>query len=156
MLKNTPKIFLDTSVIIAAIFSSTGGARELFHLANNDSITLYVGDIVLKEADTVLLRKKPALRKILAKVLSSPNIKITEPPSEEAQKIASRLMDYAPDAQVLAEAIQANPDWFVSHDRQHFLDKPHLAELNFQIGSPGDALAWIRTAFKRNSFFSPN
>lgn len=151
MPQNTPKIFLDTSVIIAAIFSPTGGARELFRLADNGTITLYLGKIVLAEADNVLLRKKPEMRRNLAKVLNNPNTKIVETPSPEAQNTANRLMDYAPDAQILAEAIQAAPDWFASHDRQHFLDNPRLAELSFQIGSPGDVLAWIRKTLKSSS-----
>ena len=148
MPQKTPEIFLDTSVIIAALFSSTGGARMLFLLGEADAITLIVGKIVLEEADNVLLRKKPKLRASLARLLNEAKVRIGDSHSDEAQNKAVLLMDYAPDAQVLAEAIQANPDWFVSHDRQHFLNNPDLADLSFQIGSPGDVLAWIRKRLK--------
>ncbi|NOY98321.1 MAG: PIN domain-containing protein [Chloroflexi bacterium] len=145
MPRKSPEIFLDTSVIIAALFSATGGARMLFRLGEAGVVTLVVGKIVLQETDDVLLRKAPELRALLAQLLDAAQVKIGDDPQEDHLDKAAALMAYAPDAQVLAEALQAAPDWFTSHDREHFLDNPDLAELPFQIGSPGDALAWIRT-----------
>jgi len=137
-------IFLDTSVVLSGLFSATGGARELFRLGKRNILILYAGKSVLKEADGVLLRKKPELRILLATYLSNARVKTPEQPTEKAKTLARRLMDYAPDAQILAEAIQTAPDWFVTHDRQHFLDNADLSELPFQIGTPGDALLWLR------------
>ena len=117
----------------------------LFRLGEAGVLTLTVGKIVLQEADEVLLRKAPELRTLLAQLLDTARVKIGDTPSEEHFEKANALMEYAPDAQVLAEAIQAAPDWFTSHDREHFLGNPDLAKLPFQIGSPGDVLAWIRT-----------
>ncbi len=159
MPQNTPKIFLDTSVVISALFSSTGGARELFRFGELGKTILYIGKFVLEEADDVLLRKDPESRAILANFLDSANVKIVDTPSIEAQNTANRLMAYAPDARVLAEVIQAEPDFFASHDREHFLNNLNLSALSFQIGSPGDALAWIRKGYQfpdSSSFYKMN
>jgi hypothetical protein len=46
---------------------------------------------------------------------------------------------------VLAAAIAAQVDYFVTLDRQHFLtNEPLRAALPFPIGTPGDCLAWHR------------
>ena len=145
MQQRKPEIFLDTSVIIAALFSETGGARMLFRLGEAGVVTLVVGKITLQEADEVLLRKAPDLRVLLAQLLDTAQVKIGDLPTKKYLVQANAFLDYAPNAQVLAEAMQATPDWFVSHDREHFLDNPGLANLPFQIGSPGDILAWFRT-----------
>ena len=43
--------FLDTSVLFAAILSPTGGARAILTLAEQDAIRLWVGPVVLQEAE---------------------------------------------------------------------------------------------------------
>ena len=48
------------------------------------------------------------------------------------------------DATILAAAIGAAPDYFVSLDRKHFL-QPEVAQgTGLRIGTPGDSLAWLR------------
>ena len=50
------------------------------------------------------------------------------------------------DARVLAEAWTCGMDYFVTLDKAHFLDNPGLVPeaLPFQLGTPGDFLAWYR------------
>jgi predicted nucleic acid-binding protein len=140
----SPKIFLDTSVIIASVMSPTGGARLLFHLSQAGVIHMIVGKGVLMETEEVVHRKAPSLMGLLAQLLEETNIEISSNPTVRQQKRAQSLLGYLPDANVLAQALAANPDWFVSHDREHFLDNPTLADLPFQIGTPGEVIAWLR------------
>jgi predicted nucleic acid-binding protein len=144
MLPKSPKIFLDTSVIIAAVMSPTGGARLLFHLSQAGVIHLIVGKGVLIETEEVLRRKAPSLMGLLAQLLEETNIEISSDPTVGQQKRAQSLPGYLPDANVLAQALAANPDWFVSHDREHFLGNPTLTDLAFQMGAPGDVIVWLR------------
>ena len=144
MRKTTPEIFLDTSVIIAAVMSPTGGARLLFHLAHAGTVKLLVGNGVLREAEEVMHRKAPELLGLLAQFLDEAGIEISKPPTAAQQKKARSLLSYSPDANVLAQAISAKPDWFVSHDKEHLVGNPALDELPFKIGSPGDVIAWLR------------
>jgi predicted nucleic acid-binding protein len=144
MTRKSPEIFLDTSVIIAALMSRTGGARLLFHLAHAGTIQLLVGTGVLQEAEEVIRRKAPELLGLLAQLLDETRIEVSKPPTPAQQKKAGSLLSYSPDANVLAQAISANPDWFVSHDKAHFVGNPALDELPFKIGTPGDMIAWLR------------
>ena len=144
MTPKSPELFLDTSVIIAAVMSSTGGARLLFHLAHAGTIQMLAGKGVLGEAEEVMQRKAPELLGLLAQLLDEAGIKISDDPTSKQLEQAGTLIGYAPDANVLAQAISANPDWLVSHDKEHFIGNPALNELPFRIGTPGDVVAWLR------------
>ena len=51
--------------------------------------------------------------------------------------------NFSGDGRVLADAWQARADFFITLDRQHFLDNEHLrAALPFPLGTPGDFLLW--------------
>ena len=62
------------------------------------------------------------------------------PASKRQIKMALSYVRYAPDAHVLAEAIHVKPDWFVTHDKEHFLKSLSTIKLPFEIGTPGDLL----------------
>jgi len=144
MTRKIPEIFLDTSVIVAAVMSPTGGARLLFHLAQAGTIQLLVGSDVLSEAEEVMQRKAPELLGLLAQLLDEAGIEISKPPTNAHQKKAQSLLSNSPDAIVLAQAISADPDWLVSYDKEHFVGNPGLDDLPFKIGTPGDVIAWLR------------
>jgi len=145
MPSKSPKIFLDTSVIIAAVMSPTGGARLLFHLSQAETIRLVVGKGVLKETEEVLQRKAPHLLSLLAQLLDEANIEVERAPASKQMRRAKSLIEYMPDANVLAQAISAKPDWLISHDKEHFIGNPALDDLPFKIGTPGDVIAWLRS-----------
>ena len=138
-----PKIFLDTSVIVAAVMSPSGGARLLFHLSHAGAIHLLAGKRVLAEAEKVFRYKAPDLLGLLAQLLDEANIEMGINPTSEQLKEATALIRYPPDAYVLAEAVSSHPDWLVSHDKEHFLDNPLLNDLPFHIGTPGDVITWL-------------
>ena len=138
-----PKVFLDTSVIVSAVMSPSGGARLLFHLSHVGAIQLLAGKRVLAEAEQVFRSKAPDLLGLLAQLLDEANIEMVNNPTSKQLIEAASLISYAPDAHVLAEAISSHPDWFVSHDKEHFLDNPVLNDLPFHIGTPGDVITWL-------------
>lgn len=136
--------FLDTSVVFAAVLSPTGGARRLFELSEAGLLRLIVGPNVLREADEVVRRKSPASLPLLARLLDVGLVETSRPPAKGQIEAARALVRYPPDARVLAEAIAAKPDWFVTHDKEHFLRAMPVPELPFVIGTPGDLLQRIK------------
>jgi predicted nucleic acid-binding protein len=140
MTRKRLRVFLDTSVLFSAILSDTGGARELFRLGEAGLLNLAVGPNVLREADEVVRRKAPASLPTLARLLAAGGVQSV--PTATAEQIASArgLVAYAPDARVLAEAMQSGADWFVTHDKEHFLKAKTSLPLPFEIGTPGDLL----------------
>lgn len=141
------RVFLDTSVLFAAVLSPTGGARKLFHLAEAGVLRLMVGPTVLSEADEVVRRKAMASRPILAQLLDAGRVETSPAPTEIQVESARQYVQYAPDARVLAEAICAEPDWFVTHDKEHFLNQESESKLAFAIGTPGDLIQSIKDGF---------
>jgi predicted nucleic acid-binding protein len=146
-MKRSRRIFLDTSVIFSAVLSDTGGARKLFRLGEAGVIQLIVGPNVLRECEEVLRRKVPASLPTLAYLLELGLVEIAPRPLDDSIKQAQTMVAYRPDAYVLAEAMGAEPDWFVSHDKEHFLKIRQDARLTFQVGTPGDLIQHLEDEF---------
>jgi predicted nucleic acid-binding protein len=147
MTPRNPRVFLDTSVLFAAVLSPTGGARKLFLLAEAGVLKLVVGPTVLKECDEVIRRKAPGSSPRLAQLLAAAQTETSAPASKSQIKTAQSFVRYDPDARVLAEAIHAKPDWFVTHDREHFLKSRTKIKLAFEIGTPGDLIQRFKEDF---------
>ena len=144
-----PRVFLDTSVLFAAVLSETGGARLILKLGEARVIRLLVGPQVLQEADGVLARKAPRSKALFALLLDQAEIVIGPVPDTAEGERAEQIVEYGPDARILAEALAAQADYFVTFDRQHFIDNPSVHGLPFPVGTPGELLAWLRERFER-------
>lgn len=138
------KVFLDTSVLFAAVYSATGGARLILKLGEAGAVSLWVGPWVLKKAEAVLDRKSPESKGYFALLLDRSGVQVGEEANEPALRQACSVIEYLPDAQVVAEALVLGVDYFVSFDRQHLVGSPRAGELPFPIGTAGDFLAWYR------------
>ena len=147
MTRKSVKVFLDTSVFFAAILSATGGARKLFLLGEAELLELMVGPNVLREADEVVRRKAPKSLPLLAQLLEIGKVQTVSAPTSKQIESARRMVAYTPDARVLAEAIRAKADWFVTHDKEHFLKVKSTIHLPFEIGAPGDLLQKFKGKF---------
>jgi predicted nucleic acid-binding protein len=141
------RIFLDASVIFAAVLSETGGARKLFKLGEAGVLQLIVGSIVLRECEDVVRRKVPASLPTLAYLLELGMVEITTQPTDAYIKQATAIVANQPDAYVLAEAISTKPDWFITHDKTHFLSTKPNSSLEFRIGTPGDLIQSLEDEF---------
>ena len=138
MTPKNPRIFLDTSVIFAAVLSPTGGARKLFLLGEIGLLNLVIGPTVLSECQEVVQRKSPVSLPTLAQLLANALLETSRAPTQKQISAAEVYVQYAPDARVLAEAMLAKPDWFVTHDKEHFLSRRNRIDPPFEIGTPGD------------------
>jgi predicted nucleic acid-binding protein len=147
MARKKPRVFLDTSVLFSAVLSETGGARKLFHLGEAGLLQLLMGPTVLAEADEVVRRKVPASLPVLARLLDAGQVETTLPPLPKHIESAQKLVAYIPDARVFAEAIRAEVDWFLTHDKEHFLKQISRVDVAFEIGTPGDFLQRLKDDF---------
>jgi len=141
------RVFLDTSVLFAAILSPTGGSRRLFQLAEAGVLHLLVGPTVLREADEVVRRKASSSRPLLVQLLDAARVGTSLLPTKIQVESARQYVRYAPDARVLAEAICADPDWFITLDKKHFLNKKREFRIGIAIGTPGDLIQSIKQSF---------
>ena len=144
-----PDIFLDTSALFSGIWSATGGARMLLKLGEAQAVNLCVSSQVLTEIEGALRRKSPEQLGVLAFILDRSQIRLRYPASTERLAQYQAIINYEPDAIVLAAAWQAEVDYFVTLDRQHFLGNEQLHnDAPFEIGTPGDCLAWYRDRWR--------
>ena len=139
-----PRVFLDTSVLFAAVLSETGGSRLILKLGESGAVGLWVGSRVLEEAEAVLARKASESKAIFALLLDQAKVSVGPSPDQAALSQASAVVGYPPDAHILGEALVAEVDYLVSLDRKHLVGNSRASELPFPIGAPGDFLAWFR------------
>jgi predicted nucleic acid-binding protein len=135
-------------VIIAAVLSPSGGARQVFYLGEAGVLDLIVGPNVLREADEVVRRKASGSLPLLAQLLTAGRVETSSKPTKKQIENAQERVLYTPDAHVLAEAIAARPDWFITHDKEHFLDQRSDLQLSFEIGTPGDLILAIKEGYR--------
>ncbi len=138
------RIFLDTSALFAAVLSAVGGARALLKLGEAGAIEVGVGPTVLQEADEVFRRKAPDLLPLLAGLLHRAQVQIGPAATDEQQAHAAAVVDYAPDARIVAEVLACRADYLVTHDQEHLLRHPRSGDLPCVVGSPGACLTWLR------------
>jgi len=140
-----PEVFLDTSALFAGLWSAEGGARMLLTLGEAGAVKLVVSAQVLGELEGAVRRKAPELLGQLAWALDRCRLEIAPPPPGAALARGRLLVGQAGDALVVAAAWSAGVEFLVSLDRPHFLENRALvAAAPFQIGTPGDCLAWLR------------
>lgn len=150
MLNRIHRIFLDTSIIFAAVLSETGGARKLFRLGEAGVIQLILGSNVLRECEEVVRRKAPASLPTLAYLLELGMVEIATQSPDDFVEQAKDFVAYEPDAYVLAEAIAAEPDWFITHDKAHFLKVNLGSRLTIRIGTLGDLIQALEDEFTQS------
>ena len=139
------RVFLDASAMFAAVWSREGGARMILKLGEAGAVRLLVSSQVLGEVEGALRRKAPQALGAFALLLDRSNIEVVPPPTDEAIRGCLAVTGHRGDAGVLAAALNGQVDYFVTLDRQHFLDNPRLSGFApFPLGTPGDFLAWLR------------
>ena len=116
----------------------------LFRLSEAGLLRQVIGPNVLRECEEVIRRKAPASLPVLAQLLATSQVETSDAPTPEHLALAQRLIDYAPDAHVLAEAIAAQPDWLVTHDKVYFMKDRDTLDLSFKLGNPGEFIQKFR------------
>jgi hypothetical protein len=74
-------------------------------------------------------------------------VEIAANPPENFLEQARVMVAYIPNAYVLAEAISAEPDWLITHDKAHFLSAKSGSSLTIRIGTPGDLIQALEDEF---------
>ncbi len=144
------RIFLDTSVIFAGIWSAKGGGRMLLRLGEAGAISLVTSRLAIQELERALRDKAPQSLGALALLLDRSDITVVGEPIAADRSAARSLVDHPADAENLASAMGSSIEYFVTLDRKHFLDNSRLVrESTFKIGTPGECLDWIRRRLRR-------
>jgi predicted nucleic acid-binding protein len=138
-------LFLDSSALFAGIVSAAGAARALLLLAEAEQINLFISEQVVAETERAIARKAPQALQDLRQAILASKAQILHDPERAVVQANLHLIRHAADVPILLAAMQAKVDYLVTLNRVHFLDDPEVAKRSgLQIGTPGDALAWLR------------
>ena len=139
-----PRLFLDTSALLAALASPTGAGNMILAFAEAQLITLVVSEQVLVEAERNLQAKLPSAIPEYRRFLTTCPLERVSTPSAADVAIAKEII-HPKDAPILMAAMNAQVDYLVTLNRKHFLDDPEVARKSgLRIGTPEDFLAWLR------------
>lgn len=116
------RIFLDSSVVLAALFSPTGGSFRICKEASENKLSLYINKYVSSEVIEVLNRKYPHHAERFPILLKFAKIKTkSNLGSTTIEKYLSLI--HPEDAPILAGAIETKTDFLVTLDRKDFMTK---------------------------------
>ncbi len=143
-------LFFDNSAVVAGAVSTSGAANALFMLAVAEEITITISEQVVIESERALALKSPHSLPYYRDLLRMAKPRIVRIPApKEVVKYHSVISDPT-DAPILAAAVKAGVDYLVTLNRKHFLADPKVAEKSgLRIGTPGDALAWVREQVRK-------
>lgn len=140
-----PDLFLDSSALFAGVVSAAGASRALLLLAEEDLIVVTVSEQVVAETERAVARKVPRALLTYREAVRSTGLRIVHDPSPQEVEAHRDIISHPPDVPIVVAAMQAGVDYLVTLNRRHFMDDPRVAaHARLPIGTPGDALAWVR------------
>lgn len=142
MPKSKPRVFLDSNVIFSGLYSPEGAPGAILELFVKGSISVVVSQRVLEEVLRTVKEKLPdslpALRRLL---VNTPPEVAADPELPDIKRWTKKL--HLGDATILAAAIAAHPDYFITGDR-HFIENPDIVkETGLTIVMPAQFLKII-------------
>ena len=144
MSKPKPRVFLDSNVVFSGLYSSEGAPGVILEHFVKGNLSVVVSQQVLEEVIRTIKEKLPdalpALRRLL---LNTPPEVVVDPKRPDIERWAKYL--HLGDAAILAVAVAAQPDYFITGDR-HFLDNQEIAEnAGLKIVTPAQFLeVWTK------------
>ena len=150
------KIFFDSSALIAGIISNQGATQVLLLLAEDEKIKIIVSEQVLVEVERNIAKKVPKALSFARELIRTANIRIVRDPQCDQVRQSQEWINHPADIPILVAAVNAQVDFLVTLNSRHFIDDPQVARRSgLRIGTPGDALTWVREQFKGIQFESP-
>lgn len=137
------RVFIDSSVLIAASYSSTGASREIIRQAIRGKIELVISNLVLEETSANLSIKAPEALPAYQQFLDVIPFETISPTKRQVLE-AAEYTDLK-DAPIVAAAKRAGVDYLVSLDRRHLVGVPEVARRSgLKIVLPGELLQKLR------------
>jgi hypothetical protein len=141
-----PELFIDSSALFAGVASSTGAGRALLQLGEAWAVAITVSEQVVTETERSLARRAPAALPFFRQTLRASHIRIVNDPAPAEVQAARGFIAHEADVPILVAAMKVKTGFLVTLNRRHFIEDPLVAQRSgLRIGTPGDALAWVRS-----------
>lgn len=141
----SPELFFDSSALFAGIVSASGASRALLLLAEAGLVAITVSEQVVAETERAVARKIPRALPDFRETIRATGLRIVSDPSPHEIEGHADIIAHRADVPIVVAAMQSKTDYLVTLNRRHFIDDPAVANRSrLRIGTPGDALAWVR------------
>ena len=141
----SPELFLDSSALFAGVVSASGASRALLLLAEAGQVAITVSEQIVAETERAVARKIPQALPEFREALRATGMRIVRDPSPDEIEAYADIIAHQVDVPIVVAAMQIKTDYLVTLNRHHFIDDPTVADRSkLRIGTPGDALAWVR------------
>lgn len=139
------KLFFDSSALMVGIISGQGAARALLLLCEDERLTITVSEQVITEVERNLARKAPRALPYAREMILRANLSIVRDPLPVEQQPRADWISHPADLPILVAAARARVDFLVTLNTRHFIEDGEVARKSgLRIGTPGDALKWVR------------
>lgn len=149
------KLFLDSSVVLAALWSANGGSAKILMLCEAQIFKGYISEEVVEEVNEVLTRKAPETLPLFKTMLKTTHLKILSKLRKADIEKAKKWIKDAKDAPILAAAKRAKVDRLITLDLKDFIrDSEVSRKSGIAIWTPGEFLQKSRWHDEDGGFHS--
>jgi predicted nucleic acid-binding protein len=139
------RLFIDSSVLFSAAYSSRGHSRDLLMMAAREEVILVISPLVVNETRRNLSESAPAIVHLFDLIIKTIPFEFVQPTKEEVLDAAKYAV--LKDAPILAAARIAQIEMLVTLDKKHLLGKPELETyLGKRIVAPKEAVTYLKSA----------
>ncbi|MCL5960603.1 MAG: PIN domain-containing protein [Chloroflexi bacterium] len=138
------RVFIDSSVLIAAAISARGAARVLILCAFRREVDLQISDLVVEETGRNIARKVPTALPTFHLLRESLPVEVTNPPKTLVLRVAKSVTPK--DAPIVAAALKAGAQYLATYDQRHLLSQKEAVKADFGIivATPDEILKRLR------------
>ena len=117
----------------------------LLETPQTDVVREPISEQVVTETERALARKASQALPAYREALRSTGFHLVPDPALEEIEPHIDIIAHQADVPIVVAAMIARSNFLVTLNRRHFIDDPGVAvRSGLRIGTPGDALAWIR------------
>lgn len=140
------RIFLDSSVIIAALHSNTGASAQILALSQEEILEVFISNQVEEEVMDVLDRKYAYLKPTFKNLLKFSKLKQVNTSDKDITKEARSWIKDPKDVKILLGAKAAHAHYILTLDLRDFIkDKTVSEKTGLAILTPGEFLNKLHT-----------
>jgi len=149
------RLFLDSNVLSSGIVSRWGLDKAVLSLCAAQVCKLILAEAVRDEVEDALLERTRALDAAVATpiiedyrlVIASIEPEVVPYPEEERVRSNRHLIRHLPDVPVLLSAMDARPDWLLTHNTKHFT-KAVAQQTGLRIATPAEFFRTLTSLFE--------
>ena len=142
------RVFLETSALLAGIWSRESTARLTLRLGEAGAVHLLVSALTLAEIEATARDNNPDSLGYLALALDRAQVQVVPSATQDLVDRCQSFTSHPGDARLLADALVERIDYFVTTDQEHFLDQESIRGIVlFAVVTPEELIEQLRNSY---------